>query len=283
MAVPSNARVLRGSPLKMGIILGISPSSDPTFDVELARATSSGVYETIGRLTPKGSGIPVSYTDLMPQDNVLRLYKARAVKDGWEPGDYTTAVSAKPTLLPEASPNITPLTGKGIGSPLYVSTGFPVQTGTPSVAAYTSKTVRVAGSAFIPKNNTIGYTYGDAGTLQASSLSASTAFRFQTRFAVPVGATVTGAGVAYSRLSTAEAFAVQVLSVSSVGSATQQWQKSSTSLGSSLTLQSSTFSFSAANNYTVMELQVSPSGAVGQLSVFFAELYYQVQTYVDTL
>lgn len=283
MAVPTNARILRGAPLKVGVVLGISPSSDPTFDVELARATSSGVYDTIGRLSPKGSGIPVSFTDLLPDDNTTRLYKARAVKDGWEPGDYTSAVSAKPIPLPEIPPNITPLTGKGIGSILYVSTGTPVSVGTPAVAAYVNKTLRIAGSAFIPKTNALGYTYGDNGTLQTSSVSASTEFRFQARFAIPIGAMVTGALVVYSRNSTNTFFAVQVRSVSTVGSGTQQWQKASTGTGSNLVLQSSTFSYTAETSYTVMETALSASAAVGEATLVFAELTYKTQAYTDSL
>lgn len=164
MAVPSNARILRGAPLKTGVILGVSPSSDPTFDVEFARATSSGVYATVARLSPKGAGIPVSYTDLLPDDNAIRLYKARAVKDGWDPGDYTSAVSAKPIILPEVSPNITPLTGKGIGSPLFISTGAPPTVGQAAAAANVRKYLVFPFSAVV--TNSAGSTetfYYDTG------------------------------------------------------------------------------------------------------------------------
>ena len=284
MAVPSNVRSLRGAPLKGGIILGISPSSDPTFDVEIARATSSGVYTTIARLTPQGAGMPVTYADILPFDGYTRSYKARAAKEGWLEGDYTSPVSAKPLKMPEILPNITPLTGKAIGATLYISTGTPAKVGSPTVTAYVTKTLRVAGSAFAPKNNTIGYTYGDEGSLQASSLSGSTAYRFQTRFAVPTGATVTGARVGYTRNSTGSLFAVQVRSVSTDGTATQRWQKASTATGGAVAvLQSSTFSFSVQTDYAIMEARISPAGAVGNVGLYFAELTYQVQTYVDTL
>lgn len=129
MAVPANAQRFRMAPLKAGVMLGVSPSSDPTFDMEIARATSSGVYTTVTRLTGKGLGVPVVFTDILPVDNFTRSYKARAVKDGWKEGDYTSVVSAKPVELPEITPNVTPLTGKGIGSPLFVSTGAPVTVG----------------------------------------------------------------------------------------------------------------------------------------------------------
>lgn len=283
MATP-NSQMLRGAPLKCGIILGVSPSSDPTFDVEIVRATSSGVYSTVGRLTNLSGGIQPTFEDLLPYTTQTFSYKARAVKAGWLAGDYTSVVSVKPLPMPEILPNITPLTGKAIGATLYISTGTPAKVGSPTVTAYVTKTLRVAGSAFAPKNNTIGYTYGDEGSLQASSLSGSTAYRFQTRFAVPTGATVTGARVGYTRNSTGSLFAVQVRSVSTDGTATQRWQKASTATGGAVAvLQSSTFSFSVQTDYAIMEARISPAGAVGNVGLYFAELTYQVQTYVDTL
>lgn len=156
MAVPNNARVLRGAPLKSGLILGISPSSDPTFDVELARATSSGVYDTVARLTPKGSGIPVTYTDILPVDNRAWSYKARAVQAGWEPGDYTTAVTGRAIFLPEVVPNITPLTGKGIGAPLFISTGFAPVVGNASARSAERKYVNVSFTNLISANPPAG-------------------------------------------------------------------------------------------------------------------------------
>ena len=139
MAVPSNARSLRGAPLKSGIVLGVSPSSDPTFDVEIARATSSGVYATIARLTPQGAGMPVTYPDILPMSTYTYSYKARAAKEGWLAGDYTAVVSARPLPMPEILPNITPLTGKGIGAPLFVSTAAPMTVGQKVAAANVRK------------------------------------------------------------------------------------------------------------------------------------------------
>lgn len=135
MATPKNATILRGAPLKCGVILGISPSSDPTFDVELVRATS-GVYSTVARLTNLSGGIPVTYEDLLPNTTQHYSYKARAVKQGWLAGDYTAVLEVQPLQMPEILPKITPLTGKGIGSPLFISTGSPPQYGQAALQQY---------------------------------------------------------------------------------------------------------------------------------------------------
>lgn len=195
MAVPANARVLRGAPLKVGVVLGMSPTSDPTFDLELARATSSGVYATIARLTPKGSGIPVSYTDLLPDDNTIRLYKARAVKDGWDAGDYTSAITAKPVMLPEIPPNITPLTGRGIGSVLFVSTGAPPQYGTVENQTYVDKTLTVNGFEFWSQNS---YTANDQMVAPATTVSST----FFWKSLLPGGSSVQQLRLTYNRPST---------------------------------------------------------------------------------
>lgn len=153
MAVPKNATLHRPAPLKSGVILGVSPSSDPTFDVEIARATS-GVYETISRLTPKGSGIPVSYTDILPVTTGTFSYKARAVKEGYLAGDYTAVVTARPIQLPEFPPTITPLTGKGIGAPLFVSTGAPPTVGQKVATASVRKYLTISFTEITPDQTT---------------------------------------------------------------------------------------------------------------------------------
>lgn len=118
-----------------GIRVAIYPSSDPTFDLELARsgASSAGsTYQTIARLgVINGQGIP-QYVDRTGNDGFKRFYKARSVRDGWTPSPYTSIVSATPGLLQEqmalapaftampavVSPRITPTTDSP-GAPSY--------------------------------------------------------------------------------------------------------------------------------------------------------------------
>lgn len=255
MAVPTNARILRGTPLKTGVILGISPSSDPTFDVELARASSSGSYTTLGRLTPKGSGIPVSYTDLLPDDNAIRLYKARAVKDGWEPGDYTSVVSAKPQPLPEISPNITPVTGKPLGVSVFMSNAAPTAYGSPASTGAFEKMSVLAGTDFIGITNSVPYRTGaNFGSLRPTTANSSTQFVYVANAQIPIGVTVYGVEALYRRGSTNAVFAVALDSIGTTGNSITRYQKTSTSIHATqgLTLASSSFSFTNENTFITL-------------------------------
>lgn len=193
MAVPKNAQVMRGAPLKSGVMLGVSPSSDPNFDVELARATSSGSYQTIARLTQKGEGVPSLYTDVLPVDGFSRSYKARAVRDGWTAGDYTAAVASKPVYLPEIMPFITPLTGKGIGSPLFVSTGAPITVGQKVATANVRKYLTIPFTSLIKdplSSGTLLYDMGLSAPIARESSPTTGGTRGVLSAALPPGVTI---------------------------------------------------------------------------------------------
>lgn len=215
MAVPSNARILRGAPLKGGVMLGVSPSSDPTFDMEIARATSSGVYDTVARLTAKGSGIPVSYTDILPVDGFSRSYKARAVKDGWDPSAYTAVVSAKPVYLPEIAPNITPLTGQTVGAPLFISTGAPPKYGKANLQQYYDVPLDVYPFEFNTTANSVVYNANERRIFPTSVLTA-TAFYWKS--VIPSGSSVGTVDLYYRRAGILGSlrFRVQTFSASTI-------------------------------------------------------------------
>lgn len=276
MAVPTNAMLNRTFPHKSGVMLGMSPSSDPTFDIEMARATSSGVYVTIARLTPKGSGIPVSFTDILPVDNTRRSYKARAVKDGWDPGDYTAVVSAKPIILPEISPNVTPLTGQKIGANLYLSTAQSLAYGTPAVAQSYKKTVRAGGTAFVPGSSGVSFSYG-IGTLIPTTKNVSTQANYVAHVELPENVTVYKARWIYSRTSANAVFRAELYSVSTAGTATLRYGKTSTSVSAATqVLSSSSFSFSVASRYVISRVAMKSTGAGGNRSAIVAlEIGYQ--------
>lgn len=256
MAVPKNATILRGAPLQSGVLLGVSPSSDPTFDVEIARSpTSSGTYETVARLTPIGQGVPVMYKDLLPDDNVTRLYKARAVKSGWLEGDYTAAVSAKPIVMPEVLPNITPVTGKALGVSVYISTGAPTAYGSAASTGAFAKQSILAGSDFIGITNSIPYRTGaNFGSLRPTTAGSSTQFNYVANAQVPLGVTVYGVSALYRRGSTKAVFAIAVDKIGTTGNSVTQYQKTSTSISATLglTLASSSFSFVNENTFVTV-------------------------------
>lgn len=213
MAVPRNASILRAAPLKSGVILGVSPSSDPTFDVEIARATSSGVYATVARLTPKGGGVPVSYTDILPVNNLAQSYKARAVKDGWLEGTYTAVVTAKAIALPEIAPNITPLTGQTIGAPLFISTGAPPKYGRTQLPSAYRKPEVVYPFEFVVSNSANTYVASATKVYPGAPLVATP---FYAKSNLPSGSSVAQVDWLYYRPSTKGSLRFRVQRVSDV-------------------------------------------------------------------
>lgn len=256
MAVPKNATLLRSAPLKSGVILGVSPSSDPTFDVEIARATSSGVYSTITRLTPK-AGLPVSYTDLLPVDNFTRTYKARAVKDGWLAGDYTSPVSAKPVVLPEVAPNITPVTGQPLGVSVFISTAAPTAYGSAASTGALAKLTNLAGTDFIGITNNVPYRTGlNFGSLRPTTANSSTQYVYVANAQVPLGVTVYGVSALYRRGSTNAIFAIGLDSIGTTGNSVTRYQQVSTATHPTqgLTLASSSFAFTNENTFVTARI-----------------------------
>lgn len=276
MAVPGNARVLRGVPLKSGVILGVSPSSDPTFDMELARASSSGVYETIGRLTGKGAGIPVSYTDILPLDNQTRLYKARAVKDGWDAGDYTSVVSCKPIVLPEIAPNITPLTGKGIGIDVFLSTGQAISFGSAAVQEYYTKTLRVPAMDCLPQTSTVAYAFNGSAELFPNSTD-NTARIYYAPVGMPLGATLVGLNARVFRGTTGATVTVNFQQVNSTGSVVTVIGDTSTATGYHF-IATTAFSLPASTAFVYsLDVRLTSNNAAKTNARFvWCDLTYQV-------
>lgn len=276
MAVPRNATLLRSAPLKSGVILGVSPSSDPTFDVEIARATSSGVYATITRLTPK-AGLPVSYTDLLPVDNFARTYKARAVKDGWLAGDYTSPISAKPVVLPEVAPNITPLTGRGIGINVFLSTGQQIQFGSAAVQEYYTKTLRLVASDCMAVTSTEQYAFNGSGELYPNSTNNSDHNYFSPT-PLPIGAIITGLSSRVFRGTTGGKVTTTLQQINSTGGITGTATLTSTGTGYHTMATTGAVSFPASTAFTFNLLVVLRSNNAAKTNARFVwtDVTYQV-------
>lgn len=99
MALPTG--LFRGIRLQYGNVLGVYPSSDPSFDVEIQRASgsSTGTFAQIVRLDPVEGSVGMVYRDILPNDNTTRVYRARHVKAGYTAGSFTKCVSGKPSPM----------------------------------------------------------------------------------------------------------------------------------------------------------------------------------------
>ncbi len=290
MASVPNATVNRTSPLKSGVMLSLSPSSDPTFDIEVARATSSGVYATVARLTSIG-GMPVVFTDLQPVDGRARSYKARAVKDGWNQGAYTAVLTAKAVegmvYLPDIAPNVTPVTGQTVRIPLFISTGSPVSYGSAASTGNLGKFLYVAGTDFYGVTNLVPFRVGASfGTRRPTVGQASTDYVYVANIKVPIGVKIDKVGITYRRGSTVSVVGLRFDSVNTTGGVATQFQKYSTSVSASRqVLSSSSFSFTTVLNYVTLAValrnQIVDSSTVIELAEGF--IRYRVPNLNKTL
>src|SRR6266700_3502459 len=186
-----------------GIRVAIYPSSDPTFDLELARsgASSAGsTYQTIARMgVINGHGVP-QYVDRTANDGFKRFYKARSVRDGWTPSTYTAVASATPGILQESNFPTPALSGLGVPMTMWVSSAAAIKVGSHGTTGQVIKFLTFNPSAFQPSSNGgkwlftgVKFTYAptNTGTLRAFA-----------PLAFPPGVTLTSVSITYRRLST---------------------------------------------------------------------------------
>lgn len=91
-----------------GIVVGLIPSSDAAFSIELQRSvgsTASTNFSTLTKVDPvqsfeSGQRIVTGYTDgAAPDDNITRYYRARHFANGYTAGPWSRVVGAKPAPL----------------------------------------------------------------------------------------------------------------------------------------------------------------------------------------
>ena len=102
---------------RSGIIVGLHPSSQPNFGVELSRAagTSTHSFETVRKIGPN-SGEPNVYTDLLPLSTIRYLYRARHVREGYTAGAWTRIVGATPVVVSNVNMDDPIMRPKSMGS-----------------------------------------------------------------------------------------------------------------------------------------------------------------------
>lgn len=197
--VPTPDRLALTHP-QTGITVGVYPSSDPAYDIQLYRAAStksgagptsvpaSSKFSELATLGVINGAARVSYVDPLPLSNTLWWYKARSVRTNVAtPSAFTTAVVAQVANLPTTAPGAIPFSGKPIqvvprlttnATPIYGTTGAP---------AYYTKTLRFNGADAQPESNTTLWNNTD-GNLRCLSTSVQA---YSIPFHLPSGAIVT--------------------------------------------------------------------------------------------
>jgi len=232
--VPTQDRLTLTQP-KYGITVGIYPSSNPSFDVELQRgistsatpslvAPTSSRFSQIAVLGVINGGARVDYQDGLPQSNQFYWYRARSIRDGWTPSAFTTAVNAQSGIIPASIPGAIPFTGRPINTELRLTTAAVLQIASTagSTAGFITKTITFSGGQFQSQTSTGKVTRGTStsgtvtlGAIQCSSVGGQTCVGF---IPMPPNAVITQlTGECVRQISPAAAVSLKVYNVSTNG------------------------------------------------------------------
>src|SRR5690348_5774080 len=164
--VPVQDRLALTTP-NTGITVGVYPSSDPSYDLQLYRAasTSAGVQPTSSKFSELATlgvlngAAAVSYRDSLPLSRTWWWYKSRSVKTNYAtPSAFTTGVAAQAATLPTSTPGAIPFTGRPIQVTPRLSTNATPAYGTTGTPAYILKTRRILPTEFRPESDGVTYT-----------------------------------------------------------------------------------------------------------------------------
>ena len=202
--VPFQDRLALTHPLT-GITVGVYPSSDPFYDIQIYRAasTKSGAGPTSVPASSKFSELAtlgvingqasVTYRDSLPLSNTLWWYKARSVKTNVAtPSAFTTAVYSQAGLMPTSTPGAIPWSGKPIQVVPRLTTNATPVYGTSSGSAYYKKLMTIPFTAFTPDTSTRKWLVGGGVTRpNYMGITSSVQTQFVADVVLPVGATIT--------------------------------------------------------------------------------------------
>ena len=112
-----------------GIILGLNPSSDRSFDIRLQRQDTGTTWGSIQVWQGNSYNGAFQYRDLLNNDGLRRDYRARHEKSGYTAGAWTDTVSGGPILLSEGDAPQLALSRRPISVPILLSTGASLRFG----------------------------------------------------------------------------------------------------------------------------------------------------------
>jgi hypothetical protein len=112
-----------------GIILGLNPSSDRSFDIRLQRQDTGTTWGSIQVWQGNSYNGAFQYRDLLKNDGLRRDYRARHEKSGYTAGAWTDTVSGGPILLSDGDAPQMPLSRRPISLPILLSTAASVRFG----------------------------------------------------------------------------------------------------------------------------------------------------------
>jgi hypothetical protein len=128
MAFPTNL-IQNDGFAEAGIILGLNPSSDRSFDIRLQRQDTGTTWQSIQVWQGGAYSGAFQYRDLLNNDGLRRDYRARHEKSGYTAGAWTDTVSGGPILLSAGDAPQLALSRRPITLPILLSTAGSIRFG----------------------------------------------------------------------------------------------------------------------------------------------------------
>lgn len=285
MARPAGIQQRSPHYTRAGVVLALSPSSDPTFRIQVRRAlgSSTGTFSNLPDVAGTyGPGMPVTYTDVLPDDGQYRVYQTRSIRDGYgTTGSWGNTLKLKPSVLPDGSIIATPITGNKVSSNLSVSTGQQIQFGSAATPSSYVKMIVAPGGLYTPESTAIkGYTINSLYVQQAA-LTGTTAGGYYLGVPMPPGATILKFSSTYARATGAKLTMTLQKIKSGAASALVTFTNPSTA---SQTVTSSSFGPLLAANYDALMVHVvmKSTAAGANARAGLCNITYRVGTYTNT-
>jgi hypothetical protein len=265
-----------------GIILGLHPSSDTTFDLRLQRQDTGTTWRSVQVWQGGAYDHVVVYRDLLPNDHLRRDYRARHEKSGYTAGAWTDTVSGGPAVLPPGDPPFIPVSGRRLTLPTYLSTSATLAIRTSAGAAgAVAKSMTLPAAELLPSQSTNKWAFNVA---YVSPLVASAALiELYGSVVLPPGVTVTGVNARMYRSAAGKTAVTQLIKISETGTATvlctlthstTNWQTVASSAMSELT---------TGAGYTLQVGLKSTAGSGGDARFLRATIAYSMPSYDKAL
>lgn len=284
--------------IRYGVVLALSPTSDPSFRTQLrvALGSSTGTFVQLPDVAGmQGPGQYPTFVDVLPNDGQYRVYQSRAARDGYGSTQaWGHTVKVKPALIPEGVTQSMPVTGHRVGSNVSLSTGAKLQYGSAAVQSSGQRTTFYPASLWVPITTGVSYSRSISGP-QSNSLSVpsglgasgSSAYQFVGSLVLPSHATIQKLSVVYLRLSSGVklGWKFQALKAGTTAGAITIWSTANppVSTGGVLTASKSVTVSSTSYDFVLAALAIRSSGGSAPPNFYGVTATYTVPSYDKTV
>lgn len=292
MARPAGMQQRDPTGTRYGVVLALSPTSDPSFRTQMrvALGSSTGTFTQLPDVAGMtGPGQYPTFVDVLPNDGTYRVYQSRAARDGYGSTQaWGHTVKVKPALIPEGVTQSMPITGHRVGSNLSLSTGIKLQYGSANVPSSAVKTVTFGANIFLPQTSTVTYSQ-NGGNLEPGGLLGTSSPQWAACYSLPPGTSLRKVSVKYVRASALNLFEYKLFKFSTAGVGTlivKFTNPTTASAASPRTVSSSSFAavlLPDGNSLLVATLAMKASVAINDCSIQQQILFYTVPSYDKTI